>query len=173
MNSEYIIRKPKMSDLDSLTDFINELSREKTFILIQGSQVTKKEEEKYLKDILKSMKDKKSCHLVLVNKENKIIGKAEISLKDKVESHIGGLGIALLKEARGKGLGEKLMREVIDQSKKNISNLKIITLSVFENNKIGLSLYNKIGFKKYGNLPDGIKHKNKFVDHIYMFKKIR
>ena len=33
-------------------------------------------------------------------------------------------------------------------------------------------MYEKFGFTEYGNLPEGIKHKGKYINHIYMYKKI-
>jgi len=33
-------------------------------------------------------------------------------------------------------------------------------------------MYEKFGFKKYGCLPGGVLHKGKYVDHLYMYKKL-
>lgn len=51
--------------------------------------------------------------------------------------------------------------------------LKIITLEVFSLNILAQNLYKKFGFMEYGRLSGGIKYKNKFVDDILMYKKIK
>jgi len=33
-------------------------------------------------------------------------------------------------------------------------------------------MYLKSGFKEYGRLPSGIKHRGEFVDHIYFNKNV-
>ncbi|GAE32893.1 GNAT family N-acetyltransferase [Halalkalibacter hemicellulosilyticus] len=61
------------------------------------------------------------------------------------------LGIAVIKEARGKGLGTKLMYTIIEQSKNDYSAL---SLSVDVKNTDAVNLYHKFGFvevKKEGN----------------------
>jgi RimJ/RimL family protein N-acetyltransferase len=167
------IRKPKKSDLMGLLKYINELSKEKTFIYQQGEQITKKQEEKWLNNQLNAIRKKQAVYLVAVNKEKEILGVTSIGLKRTVSSHIGSLGISVSKKARGKGLGEKLLREIIKEAKTNLKGLKVIRLEVFGNNKIAKSLYKKVGFKEHGRLPKGLKHRGKYVDDIFMHKNIK
>ena len=63
------------------------------------------------------------------------------------------------------------MEAVLKEAKK-LKGLKIIDLGVFGNNPVARNLYKKMGFIEYGNLPKGILHKDKLVDHIYMYKEI-
>jgi len=61
---------------------------------------------------------------------------------------------------------------VIKKAIKNIKELKVITLECFTTNTIAISLYQKLGFKEYGRLPQGLKRRGKFVDETLMYKKI-
>ncbi|MFJ8067105.1 GNAT family N-acetyltransferase [Psychrobacillus sp. NPDC096426] len=58
------------------------------------------------------------------------------------------LGIAIKKEARGKGLGKKLMHSIIQEAKDN--NYKTLSLSVDVENTNAVNLYRRLGFIEVG-----------------------
>lgn len=166
------IRYLSHDDTKILLDFINKISKEKTFITFQGEQLTFEEEDKYVKSRIEEIKEKKSVHLLaFIN--NDLAGSSDINPSIKIKPHRGVFGIVLAKKYRSEGIGTILMENVIREALKNIKNLKIITLEVFGDNFIAQKLYRKMGFIEWGLLPKGIKHKNKYVDQILMYKKIR
>jgi ribosomal protein S18 acetylase RimI-like enzyme len=169
---DILIRYPQEGDAEQMRDYINTLSREQTFITFQGEQISLEDEIKYLNDQLQKIKDQKTVQLLVVC-NNQVVGNAEINLKDKTESHEGVLAISIAKEFRGKGLGEELMRVTLEEAEKNLPELRIITLSVFEENVAATEMYRKLGFKEYGRLPDGSLYKGQYVDDIFMYKKIK
>ena len=65
------------------------------------------------------------------------------------ESHL--LNIAIDTMYQGKGLGKKLLQQVIYQNK--IIGVKVISLEVRVSNKIAINLYEKGGFIKDANRP--------------------
>jgi ribosomal protein S18 acetylase RimI-like enzyme len=76
-------------------------------------------------------------------------------------SHIGVLGMGLLREYRGKGLGRELLMKAIEHAK--IKNkIEKIELHVFESNTNAIKLYKKIGFTE-----EGIKSKARKIDGYY------
>lgn len=164
-------RYPTIDDAQILTDYINKISAEKSYILFQGEQQTLEEETLWLKSKLEKI-NKKECVFILTFIDNKLIASSEITLKSLVQKHIGSFGITVAKEFRGEGIGKILMELVISESVKKIDNLKIITLEVFGDNPIAQSLYQKMGFVEFGRLPGGIKHLDNFVDEILMYKNI-
>lgn len=168
---EIIFRYPAEGDLQQLCDYINTLSKEKTYILFQGEQVTLDEEKKYLDTQLKGIGQNKVVQLLAFS-EDKLVGNTQINLQDKATKHIGVFGISLSKEFRGEGLGTILMKKIIEEAIKNLNELKIITLECFAENKIARKLYSNMGFIEYGVLPCGLIHKDKFMNHIYMYKKV-
>lgn len=169
--SEIIIRYPNKNDLRGMLDYINELSQERSFVLLQGEKMTLKQEKEYLEGILnKTRKHAIVYHLLFCDK--KLIGISEIKMKNNAQGHIGIFGISIRKSARGKGLGKLLMTATLREAKKRLSKLKIIILGVFANNEIAIKLYKKLGFREYGLLPKGVRHRKKFVDEIFMWKKI-
>jgi len=168
---ELIIRHVIAEDLEKLLEYINTLSKEKTFIRFQGEQLTREEEKKYLDDFLKKQKMGKAIKLLAFNKDE-LIGVADIHLEDKISSHVGIFGITVKKEFRGEGIGKILMDLTIKEAQKNLKGLQIITLGVFSNNPLAKAIYEKFDFKEYGCLPEGVLHRGKYVDHLYMFKQV-
>ena len=169
--TEIIIRYPTINDVSLLLDFINEISQEQTYIRFQGEILSIDEETKYLKSFLDKIEKNRAVKLMVFH-GNKMIGVSDIDMYDKIQSHVGLFGIIIAKNYRGEGIGKLLMELVIDEAKKNIQELKMITLTCFANNPIGPPLYKKMGFVEHGFLPQGCKHKGQLVDYIYMYKKI-
>ena len=167
-----IIRYPAKDDASLMCEYINNLSSEKTFVRFQGEKVSLKSETKYLNSQLKRINKNKTVQLFVFH-NNKIIGIAAIDMKDKTESHEGVLGLSVSKEFRGEGIGSLLMKLTIEESIKNMSSLKIITLGVFGNNTLAMEMYRKLGFTEYGRLPKGSLHRDEYVDHVYMYKNVR
>ena len=102
-----------------------------------------------------------------------LIGNASVVQKNKAMSHEGSFGIAVAKNFRGEGVGNLLMKFILEEAKRKLKGLKIITLGVFANNSVAINFYKKFGFKKYGSLPKGILHRGKYIDHFYMYKRVR
>jgi RimJ/RimL family protein N-acetyltransferase len=169
--NEIVIRYPEKSDAPEMLRYINTLSLERSFILFQGEQLTIKEEKKYLIGSLRGIA-KKNKVVLFVFVHDILIGSSEVTLKEKAEKHVGNFGISIAKDYRGEGIGKLLMKLVLDEAQKNLSGMKIITLGVFSDNDVAFSMYKKFGFVEFGNLPKGIKHKEEFVDHLFMYKEV-
>lgn len=168
---EITVRYAVASDVDELLRFINELSDERTFITYQGEKETLKSETKYLKEKLKAIKDKKSVQL-LVFCNGKLVGESEIHMMEKTQRHIGVFGITVSQDLRREGIGKLLMDLIFREAKKNIPEIKIVTLDVYSTNDVARGLYKKMGFTEYGILPNGISKIGKFEDMVLMYKNI-
>ena len=141
---EVVIRYPMDGDAPVMCDYINTLSSEKTFIMMQGEQMSLVDEEKYLKGQLEKIEKQETAQLLLFV-DGKLAGVAAIDLKDRIKSHIGVFGISLAKEYRGKGLGKLLMKLILEEAKK-LPKLKIITLECFAENEKAQNMYKNFGF---------------------------
>jgi len=168
---QIIIRYPMISDTPVILDYFNTLSSEKTFIRFQGEQLTLQEETVYMNDFMLKMSQHKAVKL-LVFHNNQLIGVADIRMEDKISGHVGIFGITIAKDFRKDGIGKLLMKLIIDEAKKYLVDLKIITLGVFSDNPLAHKMYRAMGFTDYGRLPEGVKHKDLYVDHIWMYLKV-
>jgi ribosomal protein S18 acetylase RimI-like enzyme len=165
------IRYPQLTDVPKLTELINALSQERTFITYQGEAISQDQEERIIKYKLERIKNKQSVMLIALSKDE-IVGVSSLDLGSLTGRHIGDFGISISKDFRGQGAGKILMEVVISEAKKIMSGLEIITLKVFAKNKTAIKMYEELGFKKYGQLPNGVKLENSYDDHIYMYKNI-
>lgn len=168
---EIIVRFPVEKDTKSLLEYINTLSKEQTHIRFQGEQMSFDEEKKYMDDYFKKFKKGEAIKLLAFHND-KLIGLGDITMKDKIEKHVGLFGLTVTKEYRGEGIGKLLLNLIIENAKKYLPEIKIIQLGVFANNCPAKNLYKKFGFKEFGKLPKGIIHKEKFVDHVYMHREL-
>lgn len=169
--NQILIRYLVKDDVKVIRDYFNTLSKEQTFICFQGEQISFEDEKKYVESQIEKIAKNQAIKLLAFCKDE-LIGVCDIVMYDKVESHVGSLGLTIAKEYRGEGIGKLLMKLVLDEAKKNMKQLKIVRLGVFTTNPIAKSLYEKMGFIEYGRLPKGIKHKSGFIDHIFMYKNI-
>jgi ribosomal protein S18 acetylase RimI-like enzyme len=167
-----LIRYPRKEDLSELHRYINELSKEQTFIRYQGVQISLEDERGYLKTLLQNLKNFKEVKL-LVFHQGELIGISDITLREFAMSHLGVFGITVAKNFRNMGVGKLLMKLVLEEAEKNLAVLRIIRLGIFANNPIAKELYETFGFKECGRLPEVFHHKESYVDEIIMFKKIK
>ncbi|MGA2967844.1 MAG: GNAT family N-acetyltransferase [Candidatus Levyibacteriota bacterium] len=169
---EILVRYPEKEDVVEMMRFINNLSKEKTFIRFQGEQTSLDEETKYLAGILENINNKKAVQL-LVFLGDKLIANSDIHMRDKTERHVGIFGIAVAKDYRNEGVGRLLMELLFEEARKEISGLKIVTLEVYAKNSIAKRIYERFGFKQYGLLPEGIFRGGVFEDAILMYKNTK
>lgn len=165
-----LIRYLDTGDAQILLDYINTLSKEQTFIRFQGEQLNLKEEQEFVDKNIRGIQERTAVQLLAFSGAE-LIGVAGIFMQEKVEKHNGSFGISLASGFRSEGVGTILMKKILEEAKK-MKDLKIITLTCFGNNEIARGLYEKMGFKEYGRLPEGIVHRDKFVDYVYMYKNI-
>ncbi len=167
-----LIRYPSRKDAEIMQNYFNTLSAEMTYIRSQGEQVSLEEQKLFIEKVLQNISNHKTVRLLLFVKDQ-LAGVANIDLSEKTASHIGELGISISQQFRGKGLGHLLLKIVIEEAKKNLLGVEIITLEVFANNKTARSLYKKLGFVEYGVLPHGVKLPKSYDDNVLMYKEMR
>jgi ribosomal protein S18 acetylase RimI-like enzyme len=168
---EVLFRIPSEGDYKELKEFTNKISKEDTYITFSGEELTDEDEKEYLKQILNDISEKDGVMIIAVS-NSQIIG--YISLKRKTESrmrgrHIGRMGISVDIDYRGVGVGKRLILRLLELTKINIPELKIITLSVYSENFKAINLYHEMGFKEYGVLPGGVWYRERYIDEILMY----
>lgn len=85
--------------------------------------------------------------------------------------HRAVMGISVLKEAWGCGLGSFLMQLAVDQAKAN--GFEQLELGVYSDNARAIHLYEKFGFERCGATPHAFKLKDgTYRDEIMMVKML-
>jgi ribosomal protein S18 acetylase RimI-like enzyme len=85
-------------------------------------------------------------------------------------THVGVLGMGVLKAYRWKGLGTQLLGKTIEHAKLN--GIEKVELDVFEKNTGAIALYEKMGFTLEGKRVKGRKLEGKYDNIVLMGKFI-
>ena len=116
---------------------------------------------------------KKGNVLFFVAEENNsIVGFCYVKKKDIPDSelsHVGVLGIRILKEFRRQGLGTKLISKALNESK---GKFEIIEAYIMSINRASKSIFKKFGFRIWGTAPGYVKRGNRYIDMEYMYLKL-
>jgi ribosomal protein S18 acetylase RimI-like enzyme len=105
-------------------------------------------------------------HFIALDGEN-IIGWCDItSLHRPVFNHAGVLGLGVIREFRGKGVGKRLLNTALQAAKER--GLSRIELTVREQNSVAIQLYESVGFFKEGLHINAVKINGKYENHLSM-----
>ncbi len=82
--------------------------------------------------------------------------------------HLSNASFAVASYARGKGIGERLVRHCIDNA--GSFGYKILQFNAVVASNIGaIRLYEKLGFERLGVVPEGFLNKNNEYEDIILF----
>lgn len=82
------------------------------------------------------------------------------------QAHRGALGMGLLPEFRGKGIGGQLLKATLDHSKR--FGLEKVELHVYSSNLPAIALYKKFGFEQEGLIKKYRKLDGRYFDVVAM-----
>lgn len=165
---ELVIREAIPSEAEKFLENINLCGKETDFLGfgVEGIGVSVEEEKKYFE----SFTDKNFMLVALVN--DKIVGSCSLKTNESRLrlKHRGVIGITILQEYWGKGIGRYLFEVLIEKAKK--SGMRRLELETRSDNERAINLYKKMGFEVEGVLKDSIYIDGKFYDNIIMGKLI-
>jgi ribosomal protein S18 acetylase RimI-like enzyme len=159
-----VIRKLSLGDLEGLLELVNSTVREGAPIN-RITELSRKEEKEFLPKRLAEIEQGETIQII-AEIEGELVGNAEIRRHVGRQSHVGTLGISVKSGFRRKGIGTRLMQELLNQAK--TQGLKIIILQVNETNLPAITLYRKLGFKETGRIPRAVHWNGKYVDDVIM-----
>ncbi|MFV8248793.1 GNAT family N-acetyltransferase [Bdellovibrio bacteriovorus] len=173
-NGDSIIMRPALvSEAEALLNAFLEILPTSPYILTTPESAAKKTVETQTKWITDANEDPKGA-LIIAEHQGRIIGITNmVAFKDSKRGHRAGLGMSVHHDYRGQGLGEALLRRLIEVAQ-NIEGLSFLELNVMSANQPAFKLYEKLGFQQVGYLreayrqPDGI-----FTDDISMSLDLR
>ena len=154
------LKSPDISDAEGLLDQIIETAKATNYLLsdpedfLPFKQNLKKEEE-----FISTFNDGEDC-LICVYHDQRIIGSCKLSLRNhQKDSHRAEIGISIIKEYWGMGIGSLLFDEVINIAR-SIPKIEQLELDVIKDNERAKKLYTKKGFVKVGDIPHQLKLKD-------------
>ena len=158
-----VIRKAYLSDLDGIMNSLEAVSKEGRWVATE--EVTHEQRERYRKR-LTSEDQLHLCRIV----DERVVGILDLTPYRGIKraKHVAGLGMLLLEEYRGLGIGSGLMEAALSWAPEH--GFVKISLSVFSNNEAAIRLYQKFGFLEEGRLKQQFKIMDEYVDEVLMGK---
>lgn len=134
-------------------------------LLVREYKNTQKEEEV----LIKRLNSAENSILLIAEQDGKIIGNVDLIGSERSRtSHTAMLGIGLLLESRNRGIGSIMMEAAIGWAKNNPA-LELIWLDTYSSNLKGITLYNKMGFKAAGVVPNFFKQNGQAHSKVQMY----
>lgn len=149
------IREAIPDDAAQLLTVMRQIGQETEFLVMDEAGIQLPEELLALQ--LADLYESPSNVLFLALVDECIVGTASIkSQPERRIKHIGELGVSILKEYWGLGLGSILIEELLEWAQASQEIFRI-ELTVQEQNPRALALYEKFGFKKEALIERGAR----------------
>lgn len=161
------LRAPRWGDLDDFLHLINSLVEEKAMIMINEKQ-TRDSEINWISQLSGVERDKIAALIAEV--DGRLVGSCQINPKKGYLAHLGSLGISLLDGYRDIGIGQEMMLEAEKQAKR--LGVEVVELEVFSANARAIHVYEKVGYKVTGRVPNAVKWNGGYMDSLIMVKRI-
>lgn len=167
--NDIIIRYPKWEDLDTVTEFVNALIEEDTFLMLPEKQ-THTSEATWMAKTFDDIENSKKIHIV-AEVNGQYAGNCEIRIHERRQAHVGDIGISIAAQYRQEGIGYELLSTLIEEGKKK--GLHLLIIHCFKNNDRALHLYEKLGFKRAGLVPGMYQYKGSYVGEVTLYLPIK
>ena len=149
------VRKIELRDARGFWSALSSVAKERKYILTIEPPPFERAEAFVLENV-----EKNYAQYVALRGEE-VIGWADIiPLSHPTMAHVGGLGMGVLADYRGRGIGSRLLSAATEHAWE--SGLKRLELEVFADNEPAIRLY-----KKHGYVQEGLKRYARFVDGDY------
>lgn len=165
-----VFRAPTVEDASALLEYLKVTAAETPFLLRTPEEctMTVEQEQDYLRTAIASQ----NRVMILCEVDGKLAGNCQLDRKDKQKTcHRAMVGIALLREFWGLGIGTAMLTELTCLARQ--MGLEQLELEVIEGNQRAMALYEKMGYRTVGvkpnaiRLPDGTR-----LQEFYMVKEL-
>ena len=155
------IRAARLSDLKGYRACFDAVARERIHLGVVVAPPLRT-----LRGYMRGVIEAKCAFFVAVE-EGRIVGWCDAPSREMEGfRHTVGLGMGLLPEARGRGLGERLLRRAIAHCRRR--KIEKIELQVYASNRPAIALYRKFRFRVEGRRVRARKLDGKYDDVILM-----
>lgn len=156
-----VLRSAKLDEAQMLIDYLKTVTSETRFLMSEPDEIeyTQKEEEQFINEHNKAS----DALLILAFVDGEYAGNCSFESKagSRRASHRAGIGIALFQKHTGFGLGRLMLNRLLTEIKK--LGFEQAELTVVGSNKRAYHLYESLGFKECGRIPNA----NKYDDGTY------
>lgn len=150
-------------------EYLKRVCDETPFLLTEGCDVNYTVEGE--REFLKNFEDSENCLMLNAYDKGRLIGNCSFFPAGNAKRmlHRASLGIAIFKEYCNCGIGELMLRELLDCARK--CGYEIMELDVYAENVRAIHLYEKLGFIQRGRLVNAVKYKDGTYDDLILMQK--
>ena len=166
------LRSPEKNDAPEMLRYMVQVLGESPYLLAtpeEFAQMPLEKEEAFIEDTLSASR----AVMITAFDGDRIIGSADLRTAGRRErvQHRSAMGITILQEYWGVGLGSATMEALIDCAKEY--GYEQLELEVIAANRRALNLYTKYGFKVCGCTPHKIRYADgSYADDYLMYKTL-
>lgn len=170
---EAVLRSPCASDAAAHLAYIKKACGETDFLsrcAEEWESVSLESEEKWIE----SMASSPDAVAIACYVDGRTVGNCEIRMLGGIKTrHRATVGIAILREYWGLGIGSAMFRELMSVAQAR-EGIEIVELEFIEGNDRARALYEKFGFRIVGERPSAFKLKDERVlTEYFMQKRLR
>ena len=166
---DILIEHASPADASGVLDFLRVAGSETDNLTFgpEGLPFTVESEAAYIRQSHES----RDNIMLLAKANGQVIGSASLNRLSRRMQHRGELSIAILKAYWNKGIGGKMITEILNFAKEN--SFEIIELQVRSDNLAAIHLYEKFGFRKTGSHPSFFKIDGAYIPFDYMILNVQ
>lgn len=168
---EFVVRTAQPDDAEAMLAYIQPVAEETEFFVLQPDEFPYREDERtWIQDHL----DHPAKILLLAEAAGTIIGNVSFEAgPHRRIAHRGNLGISVVKDWRGRGVGTALLQSFLEWAESN-PVVEKVCLEVFDTNTNAIRLYQRLGFVEEGRKTKDIKRGDEdYVDTVTMFRFVK
>lgn len=167
-----LIREGRPDDAAPLLATIKTYLADSDYIPLEPGEFQLSEEDE--RAWIESFAARDNSLLLVAVHAGKLVGNIDLTGSPRQATrHTAVLGMGLLKEWRGSGLGTELLRSAVAWARKN-AVLEKLWLQVYADNGAGITIYRKAGFVECGVQKDFFKRAdNRYADNITMMLDVK
>ena len=160
-----LIRNAIESDAAEIIKYFKKVTSETDFLVTQPDEVIMSIDQE--KAIIRAHLEKKNSLFLVALLNDEVVGSLNfIGGGRKRTKHKGELGMSVLKDFWGLGIGSALLQSLLDWTKK--SEIRKLQLEVMVDNERAINLYRKFGFKIEGRKEKAVFKNGKYIDLFVM-----
>lgn len=166
-----VLRNARPEDAEDLIRYLKTTSAETPYLIREPEEITMTDTKE--RQLIQAKIDADRELMLVAFLDGKHVGNCSLMsiAPYKRYKHRCEVAIALYKEYCGCGIGKAMLQIVLDVAKK--VGYEQAELEVVAENKDAIHLYEKLGFEKYGTLPDNMKFADgSYMDAYWMMKKL-
>lgn len=162
---ETIIRVAQAQDARAILGLLKHVGKDTPYLSVGPKGVNFTVDQQV--DLIERYNDSLNNIMLIAESDDQIVGIATVAVIDNDrQSHVAEIGISIIKEYWGYGIGSILTEEIIEFARH--AELKVLTLEVVTENRRAVSLYEKYGFNVAGTLSKRLKNDCVYYDTFVM-----